>query len=53
MESKDVQLHELQELAAPLMKYLRENHNPYCMIIVEDDRARLVESIAQIVEEVN
>lgn len=40
------QISELQHLAEPLVKYLRENLHPHTAIVVTDDRVAVVEDIA-------
>lgn len=42
------QKQDLEEAAKPLMKYLAENHHPHTLVIVESDRAELLESSATV-----
>lgn len=37
---------ELQEAALPLMEWLWENCHPHCTVIVDSERAELVEGLA-------
>lgn len=36
------QVDELREAAKPLVKFLNDNCNPHCKVIVEADRAEIV-----------
>lgn len=42
---RDQEMEELKELAAPLVKYLREKHHPHTAIVVTDIRAVLMEDV--------
>lgn len=42
------QMGELMDAAKPLMKWLSDNCHPHCSVIVENDRAELVEGIANV-----
>lgn len=41
-------LEELEMAAKPLMKWLADNCHPHCAVIVESDRAELVEGVAMV-----
>jgi len=43
------ELEQLETLAKPLVKLLREKHNPHCQIIIESDRVRIVEDVVGVV----
>lgn len=42
---RDQEMEELKQLAAPLVKYLREKHHPHTAIVVTDIRAVLTEDV--------
>lgn len=45
----DQQIEELQKAAEPLIKYLAENFHPHVKVIVEQDRAEILESSATVI----
>lgn len=42
---------EMFEAAKPLIKWLNDNTNPHCKVIVETDRAELVEGTALVISD--
>ena len=47
MLTKD-QRKELKEAAKPLVKFLNENCNPHCYVIVEQDGVELTEAVTSV-----
>lgn len=45
---KKEQIDEMQEAAKPLVKWLNDNCHPHCKVIVENDRAEIVEGSAMV-----
>jgi len=46
-----LQIQELREAAIPLMKWLEENCHPHVTVIVDSERAELVEGLAVVLKE--
>lgn len=40
----------LEDLARPLIEYLKENHHPHTSIVITEDRVEVMETIVSIPE---
>lgn len=45
MKTPDEQFAEFEAIVKPVMKYLAENHHPHMKIIIESNRAEMVEGV--------
>ena len=45
MDDTREKLSELEELARPLVDYLRKKHHPHTVVVVTDERAVLAEDV--------